>query len=354
MLTEASIHLTGILLIGPHLTPENRDELLARVRFRTKREIERLVAELAPAPDAPARIEFLHEGATDRQEPTIEVIVPPRRRNTWAAFVRSLAGPVRQLQHGLGAGEAPPATPESNAVLTGNVLPGASAPGAITSHGPVPNAPVAQKANPGPRYRIQFTVDQSFLELLEEARALLQHTILNRDLVEVQRRALHDLVKRLRARKLGMTDRPRRNQSASGLEGAPETVAATAARTMGTPTADVETPSAAEALAPHGAMRAPNAPSTAPARRHHLPVSVRRAVWHRDGACCTYMDGRGQRCRENSGLELHHLEPHARGGPATLENLTLRCRAHNALAAEQDFGRARILEKRSAQRASPC
>src|SRR6188768_4376928 len=56
MLAEASIHLTGILLIGPHLTPENHTDLLARVRFRTKREIERIVAELAPAPDAPARI----------------------------------------------------------------------------------------------------------------------------------------------------------------------------------------------------------------------------------------------------------------------------------------------------------
>src|SRR3954453_2596883 len=32
MLAEASIHLTGILLIGPHLTPENQSELLARVQ----------------------------------------------------------------------------------------------------------------------------------------------------------------------------------------------------------------------------------------------------------------------------------------------------------------------------------
>ena len=42
MLAEASIHLTGILLIGPHLTPENCTDLLVRVRFRTKREIDYL------------------------------------------------------------------------------------------------------------------------------------------------------------------------------------------------------------------------------------------------------------------------------------------------------------------------
>ena len=39
----ASTHLTGILLVGPHLTRENQDELLARARYRTKRELERLV-----------------------------------------------------------------------------------------------------------------------------------------------------------------------------------------------------------------------------------------------------------------------------------------------------------------------
>ncbi|MEO8181242.1 MAG: hypothetical protein ABI895_20580 [Deltaproteobacteria bacterium] len=31
-----------------------------------------------------------------------------RPRNRWAAYVRSLAGPVRQLEAGLGAGQAPP------------------------------------------------------------------------------------------------------------------------------------------------------------------------------------------------------------------------------------------------------
>src|SRR5207344_585594 len=56
MLTEASLHLTGILLLGPHLTDENCAELLARARFRTKRENERLVAEVAPCHDVPSKI----------------------------------------------------------------------------------------------------------------------------------------------------------------------------------------------------------------------------------------------------------------------------------------------------------
>ena len=35
------------------------------------------------------------------------------------------------------------------------------------------------------------------------------------------------------------------------------------------------------------------------------------------------------------GIELHHLKAFAEGGEHTEENLTLRCRAHNALAAEE-------------------
>src|SRR5690348_1131138 len=69
MLAEASLHLTGLLLIGPHLTAENQEELLARVRFRTKREIEQIVGELAPAADLPARIEPLEVSFATNVEP---------------------------------------------------------------------------------------------------------------------------------------------------------------------------------------------------------------------------------------------------------------------------------------------
>jgi 5-methylcytosine-specific restriction endonuclease McrA len=82
----------------------------------------------------------------------------------------------------------------------------------------------------------------------------------------------------------------------------------------------------------------------APARRgsRHIPAAVRRAVFGRDGERCAYRDDRGQRCRETRGLEIHHRRAHALGGPATLDNVELRCRSHNALAAEDDFGREHI------------
>ena len=61
---------------------------------------------------------------------------------------------------------------------------------------------------------------------------------------------------------------------------------------------------------------------------------------------CTVVDPRGVRCRATSALERHHERPFARGGPATPENIRLRLRAHDELAAEQDFGREHMLTKK--------
>ena len=54
LLADGRLHLTAIAKLAPHLTPENREALLERAAHRSKREIDELVAELAPRPDAPA------------------------------------------------------------------------------------------------------------------------------------------------------------------------------------------------------------------------------------------------------------------------------------------------------------
>jgi hypothetical protein len=73
-------------------------------------------------------------------------------------------------------------------------------------------------------------------------------------------------------------------------------------------------------------------------------------MFDRDEGRCTFVDARGERCRETHYLELHHSKPFACGGENVASNLTLRCRAHNALAAEQDFGREATVRKRDASR----
>ena len=41
-IAAGELHLTGLLMIGPHLTPENHVEVLARAKFRTKKELTKL------------------------------------------------------------------------------------------------------------------------------------------------------------------------------------------------------------------------------------------------------------------------------------------------------------------------
>jgi hypothetical protein len=69
-----------------------------------------------------------------------------------------------------------------------------------------------------------------------------------------------------------------------------------------------------------------------------IPAAVRREVWERDQGRCTFTGDDGHRCGAHTRLEYDHLEPAARGGQATVANLTLRCRTHNQLAAERTFG----------------
>jgi hypothetical protein len=325
MLSDASIHLTGILLLAPHLTDDNHRELLARARYRTKREIEKLVAEVAPRHDVLARIEPLHVAA--------------RPSADHATMMAALCGLVRNLPAGNGRGEAPV---------------GALAEIELADESWLPSSSSLQEAEPAParamHYRVQFTADETYMSLLEEARDLLAHVNPTRDFVEVQRRALEVLVAQLRKRK-----------HAARASAVSESVNTNTETSDGE---DVEVPAApagAERLTPNTEKRADgNADrqvaaavliDARPAQRTRRPTAaVARAVWQRDRGRCSYVDPRGQRCRETSMLEYHHEQAWALGGATTVHNLSLRCRAHNALAAEQDFGREQMACKRSGDR----
>ena len=64
------------------------------------------------------------------------------------------------------------------------------------------------------------------------------------------------------------------------------------------------------------------------------------------------MSERGERCPTHSRLEFDHADPVARGGRSTVENLRLRCRAHNQFAAERMFGAGFMKEKRERSQAA--
>src|SRR5438093_1489442 len=51
LLASGSLSLTSVRLLGRHLTAENHQVVLTKARERKRREIEALVAEVAPQPD---------------------------------------------------------------------------------------------------------------------------------------------------------------------------------------------------------------------------------------------------------------------------------------------------------------
>ncbi len=93
------------------------------------------------------------------------------------------------------------------------------------------------------------------------------------------------------------------------------------------------------------AARRPQARPRPTTRRRHVPAQVRRAVWARDDGRCAFVGADG-RCGATGWLELHHVVPFARGGPTTLDNLALRCRAHSLYEAEREAGARGWRERR--------
>jgi hypothetical protein len=87
--------------------------------------------------------------------------------------------------------------------------------------------------------------------------------------------------------------------------------------------------------------------ATAPATENdrYIAAEVRRVVFEREGGSCAFVGEDGRRCGSKRWLEYHHREPFACGGPATADNLTLYCHAHNKLQAKRDFGEAHVLKK---------
>src|SRR4029077_3556505 len=100
------LHLSAIKLLAPHLTPDNHVQLLERASGKNKREIERLVAGLAPQPDVPSRMRKWPEPGRTRaaraQAPAPLASVPSRC--VWSA-------PSTDAVQSLCASQAPNAAP---------------------------------------------------------------------------------------------------------------------------------------------------------------------------------------------------------------------------------------------------
>jgi len=301
MLGDGRLHLSAIAKLAPHLSEDNAEALLARAVHKTKREIEELLAEVAPRPDVTACMRKLPQtqrSPSDRLGPerVPGATAPASARSstsTSSATVDAAASaerfthsdPTAFEQTGPEVVEAPAA----RAASTGTP----EAPRAVVES-TARARPVIEPTAPA-RYRVQFTASAELRDKLERAQALLRHKDPDADLGDVIDEAVTLLLGKLEAKRFGKTQSPRRTL------------------------ADTDTS----------------------ASSRHVPAAVKRVVFERDQGQCAYVDeatGRRCSCTDPGRLEYHHRTPFARGCDHDPDRIELRCRAHNMHQAELDFG----------------
>jgi hypothetical protein len=155
MLRDGRLHLSGVGKLAPHLTDSNCETVLAGAANKSKREIEELVATLAPKPDVPPSIRKL----PDRPSQT-----PP----------------------------PPPSTPSVEL-----------RPGAVKFE--TPPAPSVVEVLATARYKVSFTASRELREKLERLQALLHG-----DLAAVIGAAVTEKLERLDAKRYAETKSPRK------------------------------------------------------------------------------------------------------------------------------------------------
>jgi 5-methylcytosine-specific restriction endonuclease McrA len=367
LLASGSMTLTSVRLLGPHLTAENHQSVLARAMDRTRREIEALVAELAPKRDLPSTV---------RKLPSPR---PTAAHSAWAGPRPASAGPAPapgpwpELAVGPAPGTAPAPAAAFGPAITS--VPSAAGTAIAPSPSPMPatSRPIVRASAPE-RYRVQFTIGQETHEKLRRLQALLRREIPDGDPGAIFDRALTLLLEKVEKTKLAAAAKPRPRPSIHPTTDAgpllrpatnpsrlirPETDPNPPIR----PSADKEvrehslpsrsvpaTPPSRSvpaaplsrnvpAVPPSRTVPAPPArsvPATPPSRS--LPREVRREVWRRDAGRCAFVSPTGRRCTESTFLEFHHIQPYAKQGPATVANISLRCRRHNQYEAQLIFG----------------
>jgi 5-methylcytosine-specific restriction endonuclease McrA len=179
--------------------------------------------------------------------------------------------------------------------------------------------------------RLNVTVTAEFIDELEQVRVALSHKCPDGTFEQVVREAFKLVLERDRKRK-ALTDRPRSEPRAQSEIGARSEISAASAAP-----AHSEASPAAEARAASETPARLEAPGQ---NDRYVPAAVKRAVWERDQARCTWPMGDGKRCGATHRIELDHDLEVALGGKATIGNIRLLCRSHNLMKAEQHLGRA--------------
>ena len=296
MVASGALHASALSLLRKHLTTENAAELFELCKQRSARKVEELLVARFPRPDVLDLVRRLptQPGLTPnvgRASARVPTEHSPREEPIELEKIKATESRLRE----------PLATP-------------------------APPKPGRLEPLSADRYGVHFTADGEFRELLERVRGLAGHRLPSGDLMTLLKRGLEAYERELSKQRFALGRKPRRSRSVAPAPSAPDLAAP-------------------DLAAPESAKLAPQpepSPRSNVKRRRHYPAEVARAVFLRDGKQCSYVSPDGRRCNARRCLELDHIDPYAVGGQCTVENLRLRCRAHNQRYAQQYFGKSRL------------
>jgi hypothetical protein len=176
LLEDGRLHLTGIALLAPHLTEENRDMVLKRATHRSKRQVQELIAEIAPRPDAPTVMRKLPQRGT----PALPAVSPSPKGHGSSLELRpdGVGSPAPTIRPG--GGKVSPAIVE-------------------------PLSPA--------RYKVQFTASAELQDKLERLQALMRPQVPDGDLAAIIEQAVTEKLERLEAKRFAKTNAPRKGSA---------------------------------------------------------------------------------------------------------------------------------------------
>jgi hypothetical protein len=166
VLRAGQVHLAGLRLLAPLLTVENHREVLAQAAGKTKREIEELVARVAPKPAVPPMVRKVPEHSAR----------PPAEPLSLALDRTPVAPPTRQ---------------DNRPAVT----------------------PLAEET-----FKIQFTASGEFRDKLRQAQDLLRHRVPNGDLASVFEKALDLLIDHVKKERFATGRKPRPSSTEAAHE----------------------------------------------------------------------------------------------------------------------------------------
>jgi hypothetical protein len=354
LVARGDLHLSALCGLAPHLSPQNASELFAACCRKTRRQVDELVAARFPKADVREQIRRLP--VSGRALATVNDPGIPALGDT-------SEGAVAQANV---AGQGHQAAATETAKIAGNCRFEAATGPAVDRTPPRARHREIEVLS-ADRFGVHFTADAGLRDLIERARALASHRLPKNDLPSLMWLVLEGFVKHEEARRFavgrthfvlpdslrdtrgGEGGRPRRPKAdskqadASSPRATPPGGAPPAITSTGGETELVDSRTSQVARAPAGFAGRSK-------RSRYVRAAVKRAVYLRDEARCSFVAQDGRRCEARALLELDHAKPWARLGDAGADNIRLRCRAHNQLHARECFGARHIEAKIAAGR----